>query len=169
MLSLLEQFSDYAKASSLQCSTFSFHALLEQVSLAFAATTMHSAVQYTSKIDSSIKQITGDKTKLQEVFWNLLKNAYDASLPDKSIYLNARKCNDYYEISVSDTGCGISSEQIAHIFEPFVTYKSTGTGLGLAICKQIVDAHDGTISVTSTEQVGTSFTISLPIHNLSLL
>ena len=164
ILSLLEQFSNYTKASHLQKETFSFHALLEQISLSFAATTMQSLVQYTSRIDPSIQQITGDKTKLQEVFWNLLKNAYDASLPDKSIFLDARKCSETYVISISDTGCGISPEHMETLFEPFVTYKKHGTGLGLAICKEIVDSHGGGISVISTPHKGTTFTITLPVN-----
>ena len=127
-----------------------------------------SNVEFSAKIDPSIHQITGDKTKLQEVFLNLLKNAFDAASPDKSIYLEAFQEDEMVTVCIQDTGCGISKEQLLTIFDPFVTYKNQGTGLGLAICDHIIKAHNGTISVESTVNVGTNFTITLPV-NLSLL
>ena len=163
MNQLLTELSDFSKSESLQISTFSLRALLEQISLSFAASIAASDVEYTSKISPSIHQITGDKTKLQEVFLNLLKNAFDASAPDKSIYLEA-SCDDrFVYISVGDTGSGITEKQLPTIFEPFVTYKPNGSGLGLAICDKIIKAHGGVISVESTVNVGTTFLISLPI------
>ena len=159
---LIDEFSDFSKSERLSLSTFSLRALLKQVSLSFAASVADSKVEYTSKISPSIHQITGDKTKLQEVFLNLLKNAFDAAAPNKSIYLEAFDRENCIEILVRDTGCGICEEQLQNIFDPFVTYKPNGTGLGLAICDQIVKAHGGTISVESTVNVGTTFTVLLP-------
>lgn len=161
MEQLVAQFSDFAKSEKLEKSTFSLLALLEQVSLSFAALIAHSDVVFTSKIDPSIHQIIGDKTKLQEVFLNLLKNAYDASLPDHTIRMDAFVKDENIIIQIRDTGCGISPEHLATIFQPFVTYKKEGTGLGLSICEQIVKAHGGTISVESTLGVGTCFTVIL--------
>ena len=160
---LINQLSDFSKSETLEKSTFSLHELLEQVSLSFATTIVNSDVVYSSKIDSSIHQIIGDKTKLQEVFLNLLKNAYEAALPDKTIYLEAFSENDMAVIQVRDTGCGIPSELLPTIFEPYVTYKEHGTGLGLSICNQIVKAHGGSLSVVSSVGVGTTFSVSLPL------
>ena len=163
MNSLLTELSDFSKSERLHKTTFSLRTLLEHVSLSFAASIADSDVEYTSKISPSINQITGDKTKLQEVFLNLLKNAFDASAPDKSIYLEAYSDDKYVYICVHDTGCGITEKQLPTIFEPFVTYKQNGSGLGLAICDKIIKAHGGFISVESTVNVGTTFLISLPI------
>ena len=164
MNTLLTELSDFSKSEKLQLQTFSLRALLEQVSLSFAASIAHSKVEYSSKISPSIHQITGDKTKLQEVFLNLLKNAFDATSPDKTIYLEA-SCDDRnIHILVRDTGCGITEEQLPTIFEPFVTYKKDGSGLGLAICRNIIKAHGGTITVQSIAGEGTTFSISLPLH-----
>ena len=162
MNELLTELSDFAKSETLNISTFSLRGLLEHVSLSFAAYIADSEVEYTSKISPSINQITGDKTKLQEVFLNLLKNAFDAATPDNTIYMEATWDEAFITIRVQDTGCGITQEQLPKIFEPFVTYKKNGSGLGLAICSQIVKAHGGTISVESTVNVGTTFTVSLP-------
>lgn len=164
MEQLIEQFSDFSKSKELKKTCFSLPVLLEQVSLSFATMIVDSNVSYTSKIDSSIGQITGDKTKLQEVFINLLKNAYEAALPDKTIYMEAISKETEILIQVCDTGCGIPSELLPTIFDPYVTYKEHGTGLGLAICDQIIKAHGGNIRVDSTVDVGTCFIISLPIE-----
>ena len=168
MNALLDELSDYSKSERLSTTTFSLHSLLSQVSLSFAASIADSDVEYTSKIPASLPQITGDKTKLQEVFWNLLKNAYDAASPNRTIYLEAASNEHEVWITIRDTGCGISKEHLSTIFEPFVTYKKEGTGLGLAICDHIVKAHGGSITVDSTVQLGTTFRVTLPISIHSL-
>ena len=66
------------------------------------------------------------------------------------------------EIQVRDTGCGIKKEIIDKIFDPFYTTKDNGTGLGLSVVHKIIQDHDGTISVKSTEESGTVFSIYLP-------
>ena len=66
-------------------------------------------------------------------------------------------------IRIADNGTGIPSEYIDGIFEAFVTHKKDGSGLGLAIASQVIKAHQGKISVASTEGEGTEFTIELPI------
>jgi two-component system sensor histidine kinase AtoS len=63
---------------------------------------------------------------------------------------------------ISDTGSGISEENLSKIFEPYFSTKETGTGLGLAIVQKIVDVHNGSIDVKSTAGSGTSFTVRLP-------
>ena len=158
---LLDEMSDFTKSERLQPETFDFRLFLETLTLAFAASIEQSNVEYLSKIEPSIHQITGDKTKLQEVFWNLLKNAYEAALPDKSVSLHAKQVDKDIIVTISDTGCGIPEKRIPTIFEPFVTYKKQGTGLGLAICDHIIKAHGGTITVESTPGVGTTFSVTL--------
>jgi len=67
-------------------------------------------------------------------------------------------------VSFRDTGPGLTSEQIAHLFEPFYTTKSTGTGLGLAISYGIIERHGGTIEVSSQPGQGATFVVELPVH-----
>ena len=164
MEQLIGQLSNYTKSEIIEKSAFSLLDLLEQICLSFAATIVQSNVTFTSKIDPSIHQIIGDKTKLREVISNLLRNAYEAALPNNAIYLEALAMKHEILIQVRDTGCGIPSELLPTIFDPFVTYKEHGTGLGLAICKQIVQSHSGHISVESTLGVGTTFSVTLPLE-----
>lgn len=159
---LLDDLSCLNRADSLTLTTFSFRSFLEYISLSFAASVADTELEYSSKIDPSINQITGDQTKLQELFLNLLKNASDAAQPNGSVSLRARAEKDTVIVAVEDTGCGISEEKLSSIFEPFTTYKKTGTGLGLAIADHVVKAHGGTIQVTSVPDCGTTFQITLP-------
>ena len=154
-------FSDFTKCDTLSVEEFDAAAFFQQLSLSFAAYIADSEVEYLSKINFTNFKITGDKTKLQEVFWNLLKNAFEASKPDNRVRLTAKPMDKHVVITISDTGCGISKEHLPTIFEPFVTYKEGGTGLGLAICKQIIEAHEGTIAVESEFGVGTTFYVTL--------
>ena len=158
---LLDEFSNFAKSERLNLAPIEMRPFLEHLSLSFAASIAQTEVEYISKIDPYISQITGDKTKLQEVFLNLLKNAFEAAKPNNTIRLTALSEKGKVIIKVQDTGCGISEEQLPTIFEPFITYKENGTGLGLAICDHIVKAHGGTISVESKVGVGTTFCVTL--------
>lgn len=162
MIALINEFSSFSKADSPTFDEFEPKTFFQRLSLAFAASIGDSEVEFTSKINIPYSKITGDKTKLQEVFSNLLKNAYEATSPQGQIFLEVKKKNDRIIVLVKDTGCGMDEKQLKTIFEPFVTYKKNGTGLGLAICKQIVEAHQGTISVKSIVGVGTTFTVEIP-------
>lgn len=165
MIALLQSFSDLAKAEQLLLEEFNLNILLRRISLSFAASIADSEVEYISKISISNSKITGDKTKIQEVFSNLLKNAFEAVPHNGTIFLNAFEEDRKLIIEVKDNGCGIDSEKLDSIFEPFVTYKKNGTGLGLTICKQIIEAHHGSISVVSELGVGTTFRVELPAED----
>jgi len=72
---------------------------------------------------------------------------------------------DTLEVSVSDTGDGIGTGDLSHVFEPFFSTKSEGTGLGLALVHRIVQEHGGEIDVRSAPGLGTTFTLTLPSRN----
>ena len=108
--------------------------------------------------------IASNLPAIRQALINLLKNAAEASPDGGQITLSAASddCN-HLVLSVSDTGNGMTPEQLARIFEPFVSYKTGGTGLGLAIVQSIVSAHHGHLSVKSVPGSGSSFCILLPI------
>ena len=80
------------------------------------------------------------------------------------IKLSSDAASQRARIEVTDTGRGIAPEDISKVFEPYYSTKETGTGLGLAIVKKAIDDHGGTISVTSKQGTGTTFTITLPVN-----
>ena len=103
--------------------------------------------------------------QMQQVLWNLLRNAVEAMPEGGTIYLSTAQRNATTPESilmVRDAGIGIPREDLEHIFEPFFSRKTGGTGLGLATTARIVEDHKGTIDVLSQPGKGTTFTIRLP-------
>ena len=104
--------------------------------------------------------------QMQQVLWNLLRNAADAVPEGGTIELSVRQLDTDPRVAVlavRDSGVGIAGEDLDHIFEPFFSTKPSGTGLGLATTARIVEAHRGTIEVSSVLGQGTTFTIKLPV------
>lgn len=105
--------------------------------------------------------VLGDYGRLRQMFMIILDNAVKFSNPQGRVDISLEKREDRYYITIQDYGVGISKEQMPYIFEKFYTSKmrqnEKGTGLGLMIARQIVDRHDGQISVRSEEGKGTAF------------
>lgn len=113
--------------------------------------------------------LAGIPGQLTQVFVNLFTNAAHAMGATGGVLrISARSADSgaSLRVEVSDTGAGIPAEAMPQIFEPFFTTKSDGrgTGLGLSIVRGILDAHGGTIQVSSAEGQGTSFTLTLPVN-----
>jgi signal transduction histidine kinase len=120
------------------------------------------------EVDETLPQILGDAQRLEQMLGNLLSNAIRYTPPGGTITLAAHKVQGAVEISVSDSGPGISPEEMEHLFERFYRTDSArsraagGTGLGLAIAQQIADAHGGTLGLTSSVGKGSTFTARIP-------
>jgi two-component system sensor histidine kinase PilS (NtrC family) len=111
-----------------------------------------------------------DSSQVQQVLWNLLRNACEA-MPgggtiriDVALAHDLRSGRDVVTIAISDTGPGLPSTVLDNLFEPFFTTKEGGTGLGLATCHRIVTSHKGTLTAENPEGGGARFTITLPIE-----
>lgn len=117
--------------------------------------------------------INGDHNQLKQAFFNIIKNAMQAMPSGGLIRLETFHDNekDKLFIVVSDTGCGISANDIANIFEPYFTNKSKGTGLGLMIVEKIVREHGAELTVESEPGKGSKFIITFPLgsHRTKLL
>ena len=111
----------------------------------------------------NVPKVLGDPEFLRSVFNNLFINAVQA-MGNEGGNLNVKITGDdgFVRFEVTDTGAGISQENVAKIFEPYFSTKETGTGLGLAIVQKIVEVHNGVIDVESREGEGTKFTVKLP-------
>ena len=120
-------------------------------------------VKITQKIESE-PTLWVDSNKIERVFTNLVKNAVDAMPNGGTIEISSRQNGENLEFIFADTGSGMSEDTIGKIFTPLFTTKAQGMGFGLAICKRIVEAHGGKISVESTLNKRTTFTIALPIE-----
>ena len=138
MCDLLDDLTELNNGNQLNRASFPLGHVLRNSAVLFAMSLNFekSKIEMTSSIDKNIKRFNGDRTKLEEVFLNILTNAKD--------------------------GCGIPTEIVDKLYEPFFTTKENGTGLGLAVSKRIIEAHNGTIDITSDHTNGTIVSITLP-------
>jgi signal transduction histidine kinase/FixJ family two-component response regulator len=113
----------------------------------------------------NLPQVLADPNQLQQVFVNIIQNAYQAMPEGGTLRLVTRALGDEVQIIFSDTGVGIPPENLKRIFDPFFTTKEVGqgTGLGLSVSYGIVEQHGGTIEVESKVGAGTTFIVKLPI------
>ena len=121
-------------------------------------------------LDSSTSMVSGDPARLQQIAWNLLSNALKFTPKGGRVQIRLERINSHVEITVTDTGQGISPDVLPHIFERFrqadstTTRKHSGLGLGLAIVRHLVEMHGGTVEAESGgEGQGASFTVKLPL------
>jgi signal transduction histidine kinase len=124
-------------------------------------------VSVSTKYQEDLPQIAADRTQLQQVILNLVKNAIEAMVVGPATIRTLRLVttqdgNSVVSLSVQDSGPGISPENRTHIFDPFFTTKSSGMGLGLAVCKRIIEDHGGDLRLTKTSSDGCTFEITLP-------
>ncbi len=125
-------------------------------------------------LDPLAGPISGDSARLQQVVWNLLSNAIKFTPRGGKVQVVLERINSHLELSVSDTGVGISAEFLPHVFDRFRQADSAsnrrhgGLGLGLAIVQQLVELHGGTVAVESLGlDLGASFIVSLPLKAAS--
>ena len=115
------------------------------------------------KYSNDVAYIWADKEKLKIAFLNIIINAVEAMLGKEEqleIIIESQHYN--HIVKISDKGCGISEENLSRLFEPYFTSKRNGLGLGLAATLNILQSHKANIEVTSTVNVGTTFTITFP-------
>ena len=152
-------------------STLCLNDALEDITRLLSSSLSKEGIELKLELEPNIN-IHANKSQLEQIFLNLLVNAIHAiktrSLTDKStrfqITLKAIVVGEYWEICLTDNGCGIAESHLKHIFEPFFTTKDpgSGTGLGLSIVQQIIFSWRGNIRCESKENIGTSFFIRIP-------
>jgi signal transduction histidine kinase len=127
----------------------------------------HAGIEYTLHLDPSLPKVLADKVQLEQVLLNLMRNAVEAmdqtSLDARALSVRATARDGGMEVAVSDTGCGVSDGDLAHLFTRFRSTKPGGMGLGLAISKSIVEAHGGRIWARQNADRGTTFLFTLPV------
>lgn len=117
------------------------------------------------EIQPNLPTIRADRAQMQEILFNLVRNAGQAIEPPGTIWVRAyTKGESQVRIEIADTGCGIPADKLGKIFDPFFTTKEPGqgTGLGLFIVRQIIERNKGRISVESVVGKGTSFFLDFP-------
>jgi two-component system nitrogen regulation sensor histidine kinase GlnL len=170
---LIEQLLDLSRPPQLSLTAVNIHEILEAVLLLESQDMGEKQVPVRKQFDPSLPPIRGDRSRLTQVFLNLIKNAFQALEGGGGVTITTRLETDYHIreqgagrnrfiwIDVTDEGAGIREENLPHIFAPFFTTKNNGTGLGLPICYRIIKEHGGVIRVESSEGKGSTFKVAL--------
>ncbi|MBI3646945.1 MAG: HAMP domain-containing protein [Acidobacteriales bacterium] len=160
---IIGRFSEFARMPQPQRKPTELNEVVRSVLRVFQAQ-LQAKTQITvqTELDPQLPVISADPDLLHRVLSNLVLNAIDALPQGGEITVRTQSIGDAVELSISDTGSGLTQEECARLFTPYYTTKQHGTGLGLAIVQSVVSDHGGKISVESTQEKGTTFRIELP-------
>ncbi len=160
---IIGRFSEFARMPQPQRKPTQLNELVRSVLRVFQAQLREkSGITVRTELESDLPEISADPDLLHRALSNLITNAIDALPQGGEIIVQTKSFGNRVELSVSDTGSGLTQEECARLFTPYYTTKQHGTGLGLAIVQSVVSDHGGKISVESTKEKGTTFRIELP-------
>lgn len=160
--SLITRFLEFARPAQLRKAPTDVHLVIDSVIERLDRELPGAAGRFHRNYDPALPLIEADAEMLERVFFNLLRNALEASPPDALVTVKTRRAPHGVEIAVIDRGPGVPPEIREQIFNPFFTTKAGGVGLGLAISAKIVSGHGGAITVDSAPGAGAAFLVSLP-------
>jgi signal transduction histidine kinase len=170
VLDLLDLARLDAGTADLKMSPVQLGALLRGIVEKFAPQAGRAGIDLRINVPDGLPALNADGDWLAQVFTNLVDNALKFTPPQGTISLSVKKAEAEIEILVVDTGMGVASEALPHLFDRFYQEDSSraggenhGAGLGLAIVKEIIEAHGGKIGVHSQLGNGTTFTVRLPL------
>jgi len=170
MARLLEDLLDVAKSESsslkLARKPTAIAPLIDEVMEQFRLSSQDLGIELASRVPDDLPLVSADDRRMVQVLSNLCANALKFTPRGGIVRVSAERTGDAVQLTVRDTGIGISRENLSHVFDRFWQAKRTSrasAGLGLAIAKSIVEAHGGRIWVESTEGEGTAFHFTVPI------
>jgi two-component system, NtrC family, nitrogen regulation sensor histidine kinase NtrY len=160
---IIGRFSEFARMPQPHRKSTQLNEVVHSVLRVFHAQLKEkSQIVVRTELESELPEISADPELLHRALSNLVLNAIDALPQGGKIIVQTKSFGNRVELSVSDTGSGLTQEECARLFTPYYTTKQHGTGLGLAIVQSVVSDHGGKISVESTKEKGTTFRIELP-------
>jgi signal transduction histidine kinase len=162
---ITKKLNSFSRPGELNKEPTNIKDLIESTLLMTASEATKRKVRIVPRLCEGLPPVIIDPGRIEQVFVNLILNAFEAMHPDGGILIIELSGTDgYAEMRFSDMGHGIPKEKMGRLFEPFFTTKPEGTGLGLFSCRQILEEeHTGKISVESEAGKGTTFTIRLPL------
>lgn len=170
--SMLQQVLDLSRKKPEKKEHVDIGAVLEESLSLLKYRFVKNQIRIEKKLEPQLPNLRVDKAQIEQVFTNLSLNAIDAMGQGGTLRIAAgyhleknEGQQPYVQVLFEDSGCGIPSDVLDHVFEPFYTTKEAGhgTGLGLFICYGIVEKHGGTLDVTSSPDIGTQFKVRLPV------
>jgi two-component system sensor histidine kinase HydH len=160
---LLKDMVNFSRPIDLNFEPTDVNALVRKVIEMVIPQAEKKQVELSANLDGNLPVVLTDQTRMTQVFYNLIINAVQASMPEQRILIRTEKKRSQISVEFADTGCGIPPDLQPKIFDPFFSTKKDGSGMGLAISKRIVELHQGRLLCQSNPSRGAIFTIFLPI------
>ncbi|MBT8365881.1 MAG: PAS domain S-box protein [Deltaproteobacteria bacterium] len=164
---LLRKMLSFSKPDQEERHPVDINAVLDEILLLHEKQLRENDINITSKLGAGLGLVNASKNQMRQVFLNMVANARDAMADGGILTVATGAEGKDVVIDITDTGSGIREEHIDKIFDSFFTTKGEikGVGLGLSVCYGFIMDHGGDIKVKSQEGVGTTFTITLPVHD----
>ncbi len=165
---IIEEFLSFSKSRRLELRDFSITEILQKIVSLIREEAQDRGVIIETKWRESPAVIPVDINKIQQAFLNLIKNAMESIPAQGKISITVDKeGKNYIIVRISDTGCGMTADEIERIFSPEYTTKEKGVGLGIPLASEIIRGHGGEIRVISRKGEGTTFEVILPRERLN--
>ena len=163
---IVRELLDFARQSPAKKESLNINQILQHLVSLIVKQKEFREIRFIENYDGKLGSFHADKNQIQQIFLNLLLNSAESIAKEGTITISTQDKNDHSIISITDTGCGIRSEGLSKIFDPFYTTKPVGkgTGLGLSVSYGIVKQYGGEIHCDSKEGEGTTFSVTLPYH-----
>lgn len=158
----ISELLNYARPQRLQKEDVDLKGLLEKAGSLIRIDAEATGVEVSVDLPAELPLIQADEDKLKQVFLNLFLNAIQAMADGGELTISAARDGSKIRVQVTDTGCGISPEDLPRVFDPYFTTKPDGTGLGMAMSSKIIEEHGGQITLDSKEGQGTSVIVEIP-------
>ena len=160
-----DEYLRFARFPRLDTKPVSVNSVLIELSKFFNKERLQRGIALKENYASDLPLILLDINQIKQAFLNILKNSFEAMPDGGKISISTRLKDDNIVVSITDTGSGISKEDVQRVFDPFYSAKVNGTGLGLALTMKTVEGHRGEIICKSTIDKGTTMVISFPIES----
>lgn len=160
---IIHQLLKFSKPAPLKFQQIRIHQTIQEVLALLNNEFLRRKIKLSEIYENREVEINADPEQIKQVLLNVIFNSMEAMPQGGTITIGTKTSGNLLEISIKDEGCGISKEDLKHIFDPFYSKKESGTGLGLAITHQIIKNHRGKIEVESEINKGSSFKIKLPL------
>jgi PAS domain S-box-containing protein len=160
--SIVTQFLRAIRPSKPNLQRENINTLLEETVHFFQPEIKDRDIVVETELRSDLPPLQLDRDQMKQVFYNAIKNSFEAMKRRGILRIRTDRDETHVKISFTDTGGGISAENLSRVFEPYFTTKAAGTGLGLLIVRRIVREHGGELAIESSEGRGLTLTIRLP-------
>jgi two-component system, sporulation sensor kinase E len=159
--SIVTQFLRAIRPSKPQLQPENVNAIVDEAVRFFAPEIQDRDIVVEQELRSDLPLLQLDRDQMKQAFYNVIKNSFEAIKRHGVLRIRTDRDDTHVIVSFTDTGGGMSAENMSHIFEPYFTTKEAGTGLGLLVVRRIVREHGGELSIASTEE-GLTLAIRLP-------